>query len=102
MCHVIPSDIQDELKHEILLSKVNISVWKADCVYLRTIHQEQARQAIITHLIPQQALLIMYWAMKSVVTIDNQQERRMATKISFISQCNNLQFTIDDTLQMLF
>ena len=38
---------------------------------------------------------------ESVVTIDNQQERRMVTKSPFISLCNNLQFTTDGTLQML-
>lgn len=34
----------------------------------------------------------------SVITVDNQQERRMVTKIPFISQCNNFKFTTDGVL----
>ena len=60
--HLIPSDIQDEIKDDIQVSKANISACKAHCV--RTVHQEQAMQAILTQLNPQQALIIMDWAMK--------------------------------------
>ena len=34
----------------------------------------------------------------SVITVDNQQERRMVTKILFISQCKNFKFTTDGVL----
>ncbi|XP_062600025.1 uncharacterized protein LOC134261618 [Saccostrea cucullata] len=58
----IPKDTMEEIDFEINQSKLNILSWKAHCV--RTVHQDQAKKNVLEDLQPNQALVVMDWAMK--------------------------------------
>jgi hypothetical protein len=58
----IPPDAVEEIDHEINQSRSNIVAWKAHCI--RTVHQDQAKQDVLDNLKPNQALIVMDWAMK--------------------------------------
>lgn len=62
LCLNIPSDILGEITFEIAQSKTNILAWKAHC--MRTFHQDYAKQNTLDNLQPNQALIVMDWAMK--------------------------------------
>lgn len=58
----IPSDIQEEISYEVSQAKTNIIAWKAHCI--RTVHQDYAKHNTLENLKPNQALIVMDWAMK--------------------------------------
>ena len=62
LCLSIPSDILEEITFEISQSMTNILTWKAHC--MRTVHQDYAKQNTLDNLQPNQALIVMDWAMK--------------------------------------
>ncbi|XP_071150193.1 uncharacterized protein [Mytilus edulis] len=60
--NAIPADIQEEITHDLQISTLNLSTWKAHCI--RTVHQEQARRDVLLQLKSHQCLIVMDWAMK--------------------------------------
>ncbi|VDI68023.1 Hypothetical predicted protein [Mytilus galloprovincialis] len=58
----VPIDIREEMEHEISLADKMLHEWHSHCV--RTVHQEGAKQSILSNLQPNETLIIMDWAMK--------------------------------------
>lgn len=61
---MIPVDIKEEISYDIKSASSNISAWKSHCI--RSVHQEQARQDKLSQLKPNQALIVLDWAMKLI------------------------------------
>ena len=55
-------DEKEELKHDISNAIDKIERWKAHI--LRTVHQNVAKDNILNNMTPEQAFIIMDWAMK--------------------------------------
>ena len=55
-------DEKEELGHDISNAIDKIERWKA--LILRALHQDVAKDDILNNMTPEQALLIMDWAMK--------------------------------------
>ena len=55
-------DEKEELEHDISNAIDKIERWKAHI--LRAVHQDVAKDDILTNMTPEQALIIMDWAMK--------------------------------------
>ena len=57
-------DEKEELEHDVSNAIDKIERWKAHI--LRAVHQDVAKDDILTNMTPEQALIIMDWAMKFI------------------------------------
>ncbi|CAC5412484.1 unnamed protein product [Mytilus coruscus] len=60
----IPSEQKEEIEHDLEMSGKQISAWHSHCT--RTVHQDTAKQDVLSNLKPNEVLVIMDWAMKFI------------------------------------
>ncbi|VDH99001.1 Hypothetical predicted protein [Mytilus galloprovincialis] len=60
----IPSEQKEEIEHDLEMSGKQITAWHSHCI--RTVHQDKAKQDILSNLKPNEVLVIMDLAMKFI------------------------------------
>ncbi|CAC5411470.1 unnamed protein product [Mytilus coruscus] len=60
----IPSEQKEEIEHDLEMSGKQISAWHSHCI--RKVHQDTAKQDILSNLKPNEVLVIMDWVMKFI------------------------------------